>query len=155
MAIKRIDVKATFKVISRHDEALDVQETPGASTEPGADPALSGYDQYLEELTLNESVLRFKEGQKPDRFLLRGLTADELADINGRHIFADPVNKKVIYTNQNKWFLEMFKAGYMGIEDAEGKTTRPPLDEIPYPIQVELGAVVSMIASLGKNLKKP
>lgn len=160
MAIKLLDPKAIFKVISATDDALlseTAEELLAASTNADGSAVANPtrYEQYMEEANFDESKLIFKEGCKPDRFVLRPLTADEHADINSKYIFVDTVGKKMVYTNRHKMFLEFFKLSYQGIETGAGVQTKPALAELPYPIQVEMGAVVSLIASLDKNAKKP
>lgn len=160
MAIKRLDPKAIFKVISAIDDAIELDKPEDLISEeldqdgkPKIKP--TRYEEYMEEANFNESKLKFKEGMQPDRFLLRPLTADELADINARYMFIDTVAKKMIYTNRNKMFLEMFVKAYQGIQGADGVVVKVEIDAIPYPVQIEMGAVTSLIATLGKNEKKP
>lgn len=155
MAIKRLDPKAIFKVISTYDQALD-NETAQELLDNQSDLQnlkVTRYEEYIGEANFDESKLKFKEGLKPDYILLKALSADDLADINGRYVLIDVVQKKTIITNRNKMYIEMFKAAYQGIE-SEGKASKVPLDEIEYQIQIEMGAIASLIASLGKNLKK-
>lgn len=159
MAIKRLDPKALFLVISATDEALD-NETDAElqSEEKNEDGSpkqkVTRYEEYIEELKLDESKLKFKEGHTPDRFVLRALTADELADINSRYIYVDTLAKKMVYTNRNKMFLEMFTKTFQGLQGPNGSTQKVDTTELPYNVQIEMGAVVSLIASLGKNEKK-
>lgn len=162
MAIKRLDPKAVFKVISQHDTAIetetqaemDAQKLEPKEGQPLPPAPLTRYEKYCADGVLDESALKFKDGQKPDRFLLRALTADETADINGRHVLYDTVNKRLIYPNRNKMFLEIFRTGFIGIESADGTTSKPDLAELEFDVQVELGALIHLMAALGKNEKK-
>lgn len=153
MSIKLLDPKATFKVIPSSDSALENETPEELQVAEGEAPKATRYDQYVENGDLKESVLKFKEGQVPDRFILRPLLADELADINSKYLFIDTAARKAIVTNRAKMFLECFSKAYLGLESG-GKTVKPSLDEIPFDIQVEMGSVVSLLTSLGKNEKK-
>ncbi len=158
MSIKRLDPNAIFKVISSSDDAL-LNETPEEliSDQLDADGNrvmnTTRYEQYTEEMNLDESKLKFVEGKVPDRFILRPLTADETADLNSKYILFSSESKKMTIINKNRLFLEMFRAAYQGIE-TNGVITQVPTKEIQFQIQIEMGATVSILTNLGKNLKK-
>lgn len=155
MAIAKLNPKARFKIVSQFDDAVEA-EKPDELQPPaeGAEAPKSRYEQYIES-DFDESKLKFKEGMKPDRIIIRALTADELAEINSKHIVVDTVGKKFITTERNKMFLTMFKMTFEGIESGDGSVSKPSFDEIPFQVQTEMGSIVSLITTLGKNLKKP
>lgn len=162
MAIKRLNPKQTFEVISITDSALLPEEPDFEVDANGAPVMLDGepvkkstrYERYTENANFDESQLRYVDGHKPDRFILRPLTNDEKAELNSKYTFIDTVKKRIVFTNQSKLLLESFLKSYQGIKSSDGKVERLSVDEIPYDIAIEMGAIVQLISALGKNEKK-
>lgn len=150
MAIKRVDPKATFKVVSRHDDALvsETKEELEALKAAGQD---TRYEKFLESFDL--SILKLKEGVQPTYFILRALKHEEMAQINERHFIFDASTRTVKAKNNADMLLEMFSIGCVGTEE-NGQPTKIDVDELPFEVAVELGGVVNVIGALGKNLKK-
>lgn len=157
MAIKKIDPAATFKVISQFDDAL-VSETPeelktGEKDAEGKDILKSSrYTQYV-EADFDESKLVFKEGDQPDRFIVRCLNHAEQGLVNQKYLEVDVVNKRHGYKNQAQMWLEVFKMACTGVESG-GKVEKINADELPYHITVEIGSIISLLTTLNKNEKK-
>lgn len=148
MAIKRLDPKATFRVVSQNDDSLVHESVEELKGEP------SRYEQFLD--TLDLSKLKFKEdgSSKPTIFVVRALTNFEVADLNEKYFLFDTTTKKVKNVNQAKMLLEMFNLGCLGIEAENGSIEKVSDQEIGFQTAVEIGAIVNIIGTLGKNLKK-
>lgn len=157
MAIKRLNPKAIFKIVSQYDDAVDIENIEelktGVIVDGVEETRPTRYEQYIES-DFDEAKLKYKEGMQPDRFLLRAITADELASINSKYLYIDTVAKKVTTLDRNSMFLSLFKLAYSGIESADKVVSKPSTDEFPYNVQVEMGSIVSLITSLNKNEKK-
>jgi len=158
MAIKRLNPKATFKIISQTDTALDM-ETPeelvtGTDAEGNQILKESRYEKYVGNADFDESHLKFKEGQQPERFVVRALLADERAELNSKYTFVDTAAKRVVFTNRDKLFLDTFSKAFQGLEDANGVLQKLSPEELPYEVRVEIGALVQMLGNLSKNEKK-
>lgn len=138
MAIKRLDPAAKFKLVSQFDDAIV--------------KSAERYDTYLE--SLNTADLQFAEGQLPTLFVVRPLTNMELAEFNSKYMRVDVMNKKIVYKDESKMFLEMFELCFEGVEEAGATLEKLPVASIPYPVSTEIGSIISLIAVLGKNLKK-
>lgn len=141
MSIKRLDPKARFRVISQLDEAVVRDEELKAR-----------YEKYLE--SLDPAELKLKEGQTPTYFILRPLTHLQLADLNSRYLEVDVEKKTAKYKNQTKMFLEMFDLCCEGMQDGDGPMESISSEELAFGVAAEIGSMVSLIATLGKNLKK-
>lgn len=143
MAIKRLDPKARFRVVSQFDDAVDRSDSE----------ADTRYAKYLESLDLAD--LKFKEGATPTFFNIRTLSNLELADFNSRYLSVDPEKKHVTYKGQAKMFLEMFDACCESAQDgADGPAEKITSAEVPLTIAHEIGSIISLIGTLSKNLKK-
>jgi hypothetical protein len=158
MAIKLMDPKAQFKIVSNHDDALEhetIDELKTGELDENGKEKLkpSRYELYLESESFDESILKFKEGQQPDRFVLRCLSNDESAEINSKYMTVDVVTKTMKFKNQSRMFLEIFNLAFVGL-DSGGKLQKVSSAEVPYHMAVEMGSIASMLTSLGKNLKK-
>lgn len=151
MAIRKIDPKATFKIISQFDDAL-INETPDGLAALKLAGKQTRYEDYLEDL--DESKLLLDEKLKPSRFVVRCLKNQEIADINERFTKVDVVGKKVDMVRTNAMFLETFQTGCLGVEDENGKVEKVDAEEIGFAVAVAMGSVISLFTSLGKHLKK-
>lgn len=151
MAIKRVDPKATFRVVSQADDAV-VQESPEEIAALKASKEKSRYDKFTESLAIGD--LQFKEGVKPTYFHIRALLNSEKADIEEKYLVVDVEKKKITFKNQKKMLLEMFELGCVGIEDERGVVAKVVDGEIPYDVAIDIGSLISIATSLGKNLKK-
>jgi hypothetical protein len=171
MAIRRVDPKATFRVICEFDDAL-MRETPeelealktGKKTASGLFDAAgkeimidevnpTRYEQYID--TLDEAKLKFKEGEKPSYFLIRCLLNSEMAALNEKHITIDPVKKRVDYKDRNKWFLDHFDLGCLGIIEGNAlPAVQVNPDDLPVGVAIAVGSIISLFTSTGKHLKK-
>lgn len=158
MAIKKVDPKAVFKVVTAFDDAIlfETEEELAALKTKGKDgKEIQGptrMDKYLE--SMDYTVLKFKEDSKPTIFHVRCLLANELAEINQKYQKYDVINKKVEFTDRNKMMLEIFDRGVIGMENSEGKLEKVLSNDLEYPVGVDLGSIISLITTLGKNLKK-
>jgi len=150
MAIKRLDPTAKFKVICIFDDALEL-ETEEELKALGTD-GKSRYQEYMENF--DESKLKFKEGQKPTRFHIRCLKANEVAELNAKYQKIDTVKKSIELINRNQMMLEIFNLAVVGIEDENGNVSKISSDELEFNVAVEIGSMVSLLTTLGKNLKK-
>lgn len=141
MAIKRLDPSARFRVISQMDEAVVHDEKKDR------------YQRYLENFDQKE--LSLKDDVKPTYFILRPLKNLELADINAKYLVVNPLEKTARYQDNMKMFLEMFDMCCEGTQVGEdGPIEKVKSDDIPLTVASEIGSIVSLIATLGKNLKK-
>lgn len=140
--IKKLDPKMRFRIVAQVDEAIDRTDAEWKNR----------YAQYLE--TFDLSALKMKEGCAPTFFILRPLTSLELADFNSRYLEVDAEKKTAGYKDQAKMFLEMFDLCVEGMQDGDGAIEKVSSSEVPYLVAGEIGSIVSMIATLGKNLKK-
>jgi hypothetical protein len=154
MAISRVNPSARFKVISELDDALE-RETPEeleALKQPDGTSLPTRYEQYAENL--DESKLRFREGAKPDRFVIRCLRNEEVAEIQAKHLVVDTTAKTTKLGNPALAFLDYFKVGCVGLETAEGNTVKLGSDDVGFAVAVGVGSVIMLFTSLGKHLKK-
>lgn len=151
MGIMRVNPKATFRLICESDEAIQ-HESADELAELLAAGKPTRYERYSESLEEKDLVL--KEGVKPDYFTVRCLKNSEFADIQGRHMVADTVNKKVTTKNASLMFLEIFNAACIGVEDGDGKTSPITSDELPFGVATSIGATIFNWTAVGKQLKK-
>lgn len=151
MAVKRIDPKATFKVVCQYDDALDNESEAELEALKAIPDSLSRYEKFLGSIDLND--LKFKDGLKPDVFVVRALTHAEMADINERYFSYDTVEKKLVNKNRSNMLVEMFDKACFGI-DQDGQIVKVASGELPFSVVVELGGIINLIGMLGKNLKK-
>lgn len=151
MAIRRVDPKATFRVVSQTDEAVET-ETAEEQAALKAAGQQTRYEKYLESFNLGD--LKFKEGVKPTIFHIRSLLNGERADIDEDFLVVDTVSKTVDYKNQKKMLIAMFKLGCLGIEDDNGKLQPLDAESVEYSTSIDIGSLVSLSGTVGKNLKK-
>lgn len=153
MAIRKLDPKATTKLVSLKDEAVDVEN--------------SDLKAYAE--TLDISAIKFKEGQKPTIFIAKNVPASVFAELNDRHYKVDDVTveekdlktgktkaPRIKLIDQTQMMLSYFTHGISGIEE-DGKTqdmTDDLADTIPHDIKNEIGGYVFRRTNLGDKLKK-
>lgn len=151
MAIRRVDPKAVFKIVSRFDDSLEAEdEVPAKEGEPKPQTC---YEKYIESFDLNE--LKFKEGLKPTLFHVRCLKASELAEINQKYQIVDTVKKTITYRDQNLMMLEIFDRAIIGVQEGDGSPMeKVSSDEVGFHIATEIGSMISLLTTLGKNLKK-
>lgn len=143
--IKRINPAATFKVICSLDDALD-RETPEEQASLTLEKKKSRYETYLEKL--DESVLKFKAGSQPTRFIVRPLKSGEQAEFNEKFFAFDPVRRKIVVTNRAALLMAMFEKACTGIEDGGVTTPVKSADDVPYEASIEIGAVIQIISTL-------
>jgi hypothetical protein len=151
MAVKRIDPKATFKVVCQQDDALENESEAELEALKTIPDSQSRYQKFLESFDLND--LKFKEAAQPDIFVVRALSHAELADINERYFSYDTVEKRLINRNRSNMLVEMFDKACLGVEQ-NGQVTKITATELPFAVVVELGGIINLIGILGKNLKK-
>lgn len=151
MAIKRIDPRATFDIVSVYDESL-VFETPEELEELKKSKELTRYEKYLESFDL--SVLKIREGESPTLFRVRCLLASEKAELDERHQSFDMAKKTIEYKNRHAMMLDMFKKACLGIVNESGGLDKVGIDDIEYKVATDIGAAISILGSIGKNLKK-
>lgn len=159
MAIKKIDPKATWKVISQYDEAV-ISETAeekealktGEVDEDGKDVLKSTrYQQYMDDL--DQSKLVLQPNVEPSLFVIRCIKNSEMAELNEKYLTIDTVKKTANHKNSLAMFLEIFNLCCLGIEEG-GKIVKTSADEIGYGPAVEIGSVIYHFTTLGKHLKK-
>jgi hypothetical protein len=150
MAIKRIDPKATFEIISEFDSAL-MLESQEELDELAKTNSPSRYMQYVENL--DESKLKFVEGETPSRFKIRCLLNTELAEIQEKHFVVDVIAKSAKARNSSLMFLEMFNMACLGIVE-DGKVVKLNADDVGIGIAVGIGASISAFTTLGRHTKK-
>lgn len=151
MAIRRLDPKATFKVVSQYDDAV-IAETAEELELLKASKEKTRYEKYLESFNLAD--LKFKEDAKPTHFVVRCLQSLELAELNEKHIEANVVEKTMQFKERNKMLFEMFELGCLGIESENGKVEKIGTEELDAGVVIEVGSIISLMTTLGKNLKK-
>lgn len=154
MAIKKLDPKARFRLVAQMDDAIDNTDYPAPQDQPEAKADLSAdrYARFLDSLDM--SVLKTVEGQKPSVFVVRPLANIELAELNSKYLTIDAEKKTARYRDQVKMFLEMFDLCCEGMEMEDGTLEKVLSSEIPYGVASEIGSIISLIATLGKNAKK-
>lgn len=152
MAIKKIDPNARFELVTAYDDALvfETDEEIAAAEKEGRQVR---YQEYLKDVDL--SKLMFKEGEKPTIFVVRCLLAEEIADVSSRYLVVDTVAKTQHYKDRNKMMLEYFKLGCLGIKGDKGQLEPTSADEVGFNIALDIGAQISLLTTLKKNLKKP
>lgn len=151
MSIKRIDPKATFDIVSAYDEAVQ-HETAEEMEALRASKGLTRYEKYLETFSISE--LKFIEGQSPTIFRVRCLLSSEKAELDEKFQTIDTVNKRIEYRNRNEMMLEIYKKACLGIVNESGSLEKLGIDELEYKVVTDIGAAISILGSLGKNLKK-
>lgn len=153
MAISRVDPNATFRLISDQDDAI-IHETAEelAELRAAGDETFTRYSRYAE--TLDEKILKFKEGAKPTYFVIRCLKNQEVAELQQKHIFVDPATKRIQFNNMNLAFLDYFNKGCLGMEDENGKLVKVSSEDVGLVVAIGIGSTISLFTSLGKNLKK-
>lgn len=143
MAIRRLDPAARFRLVSQMDPAVDrTDETEAAAR----------YAAYLE--SLDPGALKFKDGETPTFFTVRPMTNIELATFNSKYLKTDPEQKRSRYENQSQMFFEMFDLCCEGMQDGNDPMTKVTSNEVSYAVANEIGSIISLIATLGKHLKK-
>ncbi len=151
MSIKRIDPKATFDIVSVYDEAIQ-HENMEELEELKKTKGQTRFEKYLETFNLEE--LKLVEGQSPTLFKVRCLLASEKADLDEKHQSFDMANKRIEYKNRHAMMLEMFKKACLGIVNESGGLDKVGIDDIEYKVATDIGAAISILGSIGKNLKK-
>lgn len=141
--IKRLNPKATFRVVSQLDPALDFGAT-AASEHPA-------WLKFLENFDM--SVLPVKAGETPTVFHIRPLLHSELAEINEEHMLVDTVKKRIEIKNRSAMLLAMFNKAVVGVEE-NGKVEPITADELPYGAAVSLGSLVSVVTNMERPAKK-
>lgn len=159
MAIKKIDPKATWKLISSYDDAV-IKETEeelealktGEMDEKGKEKSNpTRYQRYMDDL--DEAKLRLDPAASPTRFVIRCLLNDEQALLNSKYLEVDTVKKTYEYKNGLVMFLEVFNLACLGIDEG-GKIVKITANDIGYGPAAEIGSVIHHFSALGKNLKK-
>lgn len=157
MSVKRIDPKATFRVIVETDSAL-INETPAerdtGSVDADGKPVLkpSRYEKYSE--SFDPKDLKFKDGETPDIFVIRGLTSLENANLIAPYTEFDVSTRRNKIKNESAWLLDVFKTACLGIE-VNGVVEKVTADELPLDVPLRIATLVTLVGALGKNLKKP
>jgi hypothetical protein len=151
MAIKRINPNATFDIVSVYDEALkhETNEEIEALKQAGGQ---TRFEKYLESFDLGE--LQFLEGEKPTLFRVRCLRAIEKAELDQKYQVIDVVNKRIEYKNRQEMMLDIFSKACLGIVAEDGSVEKISVDEIEYKVASDVGAGISILGSVNKNLKK-
>lgn len=151
MAIKRINPNATFDIVSVYDEAIQ-HESPEELEALKASKELTRFEKYLENFDL--SVLKFVEGEKPTLFRVRCLRAIEKAELDQKYQSIDVVNKRIEYKNRQEMMLDIFQKACLGIIGEDGQLEKVGYDDIEYKVAADVGAAISILGSVTKNLKK-
>lgn len=147
MAVKRLDPNATFDIVTLHDEALFFETNEELKAQEN-----KNFEEYLQTFDLTK--LKFKENEKPDLFRVRCLRVEEMAQINEKYVEYDVVNKQAIIKNKNNMLVELFKLGCLGIVEESGAIKKIGVDELEFKVILDIGASISLLGTLGKNLKK-
>lgn len=150
MSVKRVDSKAVYKLVSRFDDALETEVIKEEGKPDYNSPA--GFDKYLE--TFDSADLTFKPDLKPTYFHVRCLKASELAEINEKYQSIDVVNKKVTYKSTNLMMIEIFDKTIIGVQDGDSPLEKVTSDDVGFHVATEVGSMISLMSTLGKNLKK-
>lgn len=146
MAIKRLDPKAVFKVISTTDDAVDKEK----SDLPG----------YATSLDLSKIV--FVEGQVPTFFLVKNIGATDYIAIQERHFQVKPPSKDsegkeikatVKVVDQGIMMLKYFEIAVKQIEEG-GQVIDISMDQFPPALLQEVGAYAMLHSELGDTIKK-
>lgn len=151
MAVKRIDPKATFRVIAESDDALE-SEGPLEQVQLLKEGKTSRYQQYLENL--DESKLIFKEGAKPSYFQIRCLLPTEKAQMELKYTRPNLATGKVEVKDPILMMHEYFDSACDGIIGDDGKVEKVKADDLAPGVALQIGTVISIYTSVGKNLKK-
>lgn len=151
MSIKRVDPKATFKIISEFDSAL-ISETQEELRELAKEKKDTRYMQYLE--SFDESKLIFKPDEKPTYFVIRCLLNSEFAVIQERHMEVNVETKTFRAKNSSLMMFDLFNTACLGMIDENGNTVKVTADEVGMAVATGIGATISMLTTLGKHLKK-
>ncbi len=168
MSIKRLDPNARYRVIAPQDEALDsespeelkaleialAEDEKSDSAAPKRNP--TRYEKYIEQF--DESCLRFKEGAKPTRFVLRALRNAETAMLNAKYYTYDTVSKRATNKDLSLYSIEVFGLAVLGIEEEneEGKTVPSKIssEELSLATVMEVAGCVTLLGQLGASSKK-
>ena len=161
MAIKRIDPSARFRLICEYDGALvpesaeELQALKTGKKDADGEEEMNPtrYQQYLADL--DESKLKFAEGEKPSHFSFRCLTNQEMGQLQEQYFEYDVKAKTQKFKGtKSEYFAELFRLGVEGMEDENGKVIPVSPNEVGLGVMVAVGSAISIYTQLGKNLKK-
>lgn len=150
MAIRRVDPKATFKVICELDSAV-IRENAEELAQLAADKKPTRHEDYL--VDLDESKLKLDPNEKPNRFIVRCLKNDEYNEIQRKHMVLDVVNKTTTIRDNAAYFFELFEKACLGLEDENGVCQPVTYNEVGFGIAISIGASISLFTTLGRQLK--
>jgi hypothetical protein len=146
MAIKRINPKATVKLVSVTDDAIDYEKSD-----------LKAYGT-----SLNLEHVKFKDGAVPTYFIAQNISVPNQIDITEKHYKIIPPSRdadgkeipaKVDVTDRTNMLLKYFEAAVKEVEE-DGKVSSIMMDEL-HPIVVqEIGSYVMLRTTVGDELKK-
>lgn len=156
MAIRRIDPKATFKVVSpTYDEAIDSENSPSIIDEEmkknqekliAEKPELA--DQFKDPGkklkymdTLDLADLKIVEGKTPTYFVIKNLLVQRKTELMAKHVLVDTSGKNSQMSNMMLLFIELFKECCTHIEDG-GQLIKVSVDEFPAEIVQEIGSII-------------
>lgn len=151
MSIKRIDPKATFDIVSVHDTAI-VHESFEELEALKVSKEVSRFEKYLESFDL--STLKFKDDEKPTLFRVRCLLSNEKAELDQHYQTVDVVNKRIEYKKRHQMMLDIFSKACIGIVNSDGTLEKISVDDLEYKVSTDIGAAISILGSVSKNLKK-
>ncbi len=139
MSIKKVNPEARFKLICEHDSALD-KETDKEMEKLKEAEKQSRYEDYMD--SLDESILKFKKGEKPDYFQFRCLTNEETAILQDAHVKVDTKDKKSKVKSSSLLFLEAFNFACEGMFNDKGKLEKVSSNEVGFAVATSVGATV-------------
>lgn len=151
MAIKLIDNSAVFEVVSQYDDAI-VNETPEEVEAIRAAGGSTRFDKYMDSLNLSDLVI--KEGEAPTVFIVKGLTHKQRAELQEKHVSVDVTTKKVTTTDPQAYFADIYNLAVVGVKTSQGVTVQASAEEVGPMHSMSIGATVTHLTVLGKNLKK-
>lgn len=145
MALRRLDPKAVFKLVSVTDEAVDMEKSD-----------LPAYAR-----TGDMKHVAIKDGEKPTVFHCRQIDPITMAEIDAEHIKFVMQPKKdgkeqppiVKTVNNASRLVKIFRASLLHIEE-EGKDVKVQWDEFPSEVSQEIGSYVNVLMQLGHLEKK-
>ncbi len=156
MAIKLIDSKARFEIVSQLDEAV-VNEPlaellDGVDTEGKPKYKPGRFSKYMDTLSLSDLKLDETKGA-PTLFVVRCLTDKERAELQEKHLVVNTEKKTMEFKNQGQYLIDCFDLAITGIKNTDGSIQTVTSADVGFTHAQSVGGTISYMTSIGKHLK--
>lgn len=150
MAIRLIDPKAQFEIVSEHDPSV-IGETADELAELRKSDGSARYQKYME--SLNVSDLKLADNEPPSMFVVRCLKNAELAALQEKYLSFDPKSAGLVLNNRTQYFVDIFNMCCLGVRQVDGSILKISDEDVGLKHASTIGAVIAYATTAGKNLK--